>query len=595
MRAKILKIILILLISSISILSSESKLKKYWRENIQSKPYPAILDNHEYVEMIFYSGQPKLKIPLRTVCIADILSVKHMMALQESISFADIVKEAEIQLTRKVIPRERESLKSVLEKAKKRFRKAHHKGIHFGKYGTFGLNYVMQFSRTIENAKNIREAVKAISEVHGYTCDLYQNHKVVKEHIKEAIDRGLPVLLELPGKKYRVCFAYTENGNIFKLFVNNPAETLIHKRGIQPTKRDSESLSPFVIRSFRSSRDRKHKVTADFVLENKSPLMNFGSELINIDDLKNVTVYIFMNVERSAAAYKNDIIKALHLHVEEKKDEVKDFPSAKDNKQLWDYYIKNKKESIGGNFSLVSGIVIPAENDKASQHTCLVSSIFSQNGIKVSEFSFSLGKVYRASCDYLNEKYLIPTKEAKAKMQELVDKVKVKYDEIQKPVEEKIKSTNDKYLAAGLRIRETIKTTTSLSKSLYQLERIHGWKAMYETAPTAPFEEYLEAAHKRVPVILKSNKGNKWLLCLGFIKHNQNPMLILVDPTKVDKEKALHINPESNYPGEAVYFEKFNKTKYTPYFIHNWKMSVAAYGDEIKEIFKDDKSLKGKK
>ena len=143
-------------------------------------------------------------------------------------------------------------------------------------------------------------------------------------------------------------------------------------------------------------------------------------------------------------------------------------------------------------------------------------------------------------------------------------------------------------MAAALQIKETIKPTSNLDVAFESIERLHGWKALVETAPDLPFEKYREGIHKRIAIMLKS-QDDQWLLCIGYLRHNNTDMLIIVNPSKIDSVYSLRIDNQRLFPGSGVYFEKFDRKKYQPYFIHDWRISADVYAQEIKAIFPDEK------
>ncbi len=561
-----------------------------WEKYIRNKPHPRVFDNFEYLNMILFSAQKGVKISPRTAAFSDILFLVSLEAIRGHISLRDVENYAQSLVGKPFNTREHKNLRKMEKKIKKDFMSVHPKGIDFRMDVTVGIGFVRQFQRTLENAKSTEQCIKAIERYHGYSCDVFKSQEPNSLFIKEAIDRNIPVLVEQSNNTYKVCFGYLHTHDTLFLFLNDPAKTPIVYSGFKASEKEKESLDPRVIRSLMW--DRQHKIKSDMKISCKMHLPDSSFDVTDIKKLTNAKFYVFMNWRKSAEAYKNEICKALGLDPKEI-GRQENQPLFKDpNQQLWHRYIHNKTERLSGAYSLAKTRIVPTTEQISPMQACLVSSILSTQGPEVSECAFSLKKVYRAACDLLNNEFLIPTDERKKEMQALADTVQKAYADQQKKAvdkNDKEEKVDDPYIKAALRIRNTIAPTASLTKALNEIERLHGWKAVLETGKDLPLEEYREAVHKRIPIILQDNKTSQWLLAIGYLKHNGKDKLIIADPSLVDEGKSLHIDNQRLYPGACVYFEDFDPKKYTPYFIHNWHISVEHYKDRIAEIFKEEK------
>ncbi len=371
------------------------------------------------------------------------------------------------------------------------------------------------------------------------------------------------------------------------IVLSRPDKTPLAKERFKGTRRDRRSMYPFVVATVKSYQSGRSRITVDYEITTEKQIPPDGF-MIEPFEKDKYTATILMNWHRSASAHDKELQKILNLQAPpEKEKEV--IPKQCKDVDLWKYYIQGKDDVAGGDYSLIPGVVVPTGKGMKTQYACLASSILMQSGVQTGDFSIQLWHLYKEACRILNEPYLLMKKDKRAQLQELLDKIQKEYNTKQQNITLSDHNKMDSFLEAALRIRNTIAPTANLNKALAEIERFHGWKAVLETGKDLPLEEYREAVHKRIPIILQDNKTSQWLLAIGYLKHDGKEKLIIADPSLVDEGKSLHIDNQRLYPGACVYFEDFDPKKYTPYFIHNWHISVEHYKDRIAEIFKKEK------
>ena len=585
-------LIILFCIFNLQIIVAGEDYKDIWKEQIHNNPHPRVLDDFEIIEMVLFKAVKG--ISPRDAALASIMFKQAGTGAMRG----PIGDECMLSYARELKGR----LLSVKER--KRISNLHKKGLmahawlHPDKNPnamkmdiTFGIRDARALSRTIDSAKTIQKGLENIAKYNGYTTIMETGRKKTFEWYKTAIDMGCPVLLCSEKDEWRLCFGYCYVTGKPYLILSVPENTPFQFREPKFCKEDMESLLPEVI--ILRKAEKNVKIRTDYEVSIQKCI---GGKGFNIEPFKmgKHQAYVFHDWRKSAAIYKKEICAILGLD-ENKLNAQKEITSKKikdPNERLWDQYVFNEQIMVSGNYAIVQVRLIPASDALDLKQACLVSSILSTQGSEVSECAFSLKKVYREACKLLNDNYLIPTDERKKEMQALADTVQKAYADQQKKAEDKSdkeKKIDDPFIQAALRIRNTISPTPNLKKALAEIERLHGWKAVLETSKNLPLEEYREAVHKRIPIILKDNKTSKWLLCIGYLKHNGKDKLIITDPSLVDEGKSLHIDNQRLYPGACVYFEDFDPKKYTPYFIHNWHISVERYKDQIAEIFKEEK------
>jgi len=567
--------------------------REVWTAEFHNKPVTSVFDERLLIDMSLFSGQDGIGAAPRSIAIADVMCRQTgSAALRGAIGPTGFYRRADELKGRPVTEDDRKKLEKLAEGAVQSYYAWRPKGFRgqgIPMHATFGLASAVSMHHTIKNARTVEDAFAKIARGQGSVCDLRKSDDLTLAEIQEAIRRNIPLLMQ-KDKGWFVCFGtYNKAGKTY-LMLNHPLNTSLTSRPPRRSKRDRESMDPRVIgiHKARQSDPRLQKMAKDISSDTSNQIPPAGFVFEAYEKGK-YTIWIAENWRYAAEAWDKEIREALKLPKSAgAKGAPKPLPDEYADGDLWRHYIAGRRQRVGGPWGLVDSIIIPTGRFN-TQKAALFSTIATQKGSAVGNFAFSIRKLYRQACIICGDDFLIPTKEKRAKLDTLLATLQAQYDKTLKTVEPDAEEIPDPYYAAALRLSETASNTTNLKVMLDNIAKIHGWGADIETKPNPPFITYQAAIQKRIPILLQDNASKAWAVCVGYLTHNEKPMLLVANPGSITR-RVMRIDTKRTFPVRGVHFEQFDAKKYSPYFIHNWRISAEPYTKEIKDIFPQEKN-----
>ena len=243
----------IFLFASIS-LASENLSQQIWAKEIRGKTANAILDNHEVIEMIAFTGREGTKIYPRSAAIASVLfRICSVLPLRDSIQPEMLQQRAVLLAQRNITAAEIESVNKFYKSLMADYYKCNPPSTSGALRMdiTFGLGAVRTLNNTIENAKNTVDALHRLATLHGWYGQIQISKDATFDNIRMAIERRIPVLLE-KDDKLRICFGFIHKEGQNLLLLAVPEIMPFQVGQILFPKEDMESISPFVVKARRN-------------------------------------------------------------------------------------------------------------------------------------------------------------------------------------------------------------------------------------------------------------------------------------------------------------------------------------------------------
>jgi len=557
-----------------------------WKTRIFQKAHPRILHDFGLLNMSLFAAQDGFDISPRTAALAAAMyETGGNQALYGPLAPA-LLEQRATQLKRKPLSdKERDRIHRIHTQIVGQYKSAG-PGAPTGGIRldiTFGIGEIRGLHRIIQTCKDIEAALATIHALNGFTCTLHRSAGDDISIFVEAIHRGMPILVESEDR-WQVCFGYLDIDAKCHLLLADPRNTPIEKIRFQDTPMDRESIHPFIIAARRSNQNLP-KINSDYQVSVDKQIFGTGFSIEPFVPGKYKT-YVLMNWRRSAAAHDQEIREILGLQPEvvHAPDPLPATPTATD---LWNHYFLAQEEVIGGDAILVPGVIIPQVAHFHPLHAVLASAICSVQP-SAGSFGLSLRKLYRQACIVTGDEYLLLRGEKRQRLEELRSKLEEAYELNQLGsygVSERMK---DPHMIAALFIRNTLKDAREVADALARLARFHGWQAVVESRRSLPLAKYKEALHRGIPIVLQRTAQDVWRLCIGYLRHHGQDLLLLADPAEIVNDAALHIDRTRIFPENGVFFEPFDVERYHAYFIHNWHISAEAHNDAIREIFQDE-------
>lgn len=291
--------------------------ERLWKTYVMNKSNPRILDDAD-------QGRAKWEVIEGMVVIKQVKSLTPLGAALATVAFrTGGVRITRFALTDKLVRQFGERWKGAeLDEVEKRrlakvFKEANDdywdrhperkKGVPFDV--TFFIRDAKLLEQATRGSDDVVEALRAIARLHGYVPAVESGRDLGFEAYKEAIDKRIPVLMELvPGRDYRVCFGYLAAEGQNCLVLADCAQVLFEQRPPHMAKDDLESESPFVKAAV--AMELKRRITADYETGTGKPL-SAGITLERFGHMKPRGSFFLYDWEPSCEGLWRDVGKAL--------------------------------------------------------------------------------------------------------------------------------------------------------------------------------------------------------------------------------------------------------------------------------------------
>ena len=273
-----------------------------WDKHIKGRPNPRILDNFEVIEgltLLRAAGS----VEERTAAFASVAFHTGSVAIREFQLRPD-----------KVFPYAEEAKGQPLsEKQKKELTKLSAKAFaQYGKrppapfHGTYMLGNALSLQVTMQGARSIEKCVERMARYHGWVPTLESSKDCSLKKYKEAIDKGVPILLER-GRACRVCFGYLAVGEKGYVLLANPETIPLESRPmiILPSLREAAKTDPWARNMME--RRMKRRVSTDLRTRVSMPLLP-GMSIEEFEGGK-YTAYFIYDWRVSPEAWREEILK----------------------------------------------------------------------------------------------------------------------------------------------------------------------------------------------------------------------------------------------------------------------------------------------
>jgi len=373
------------------------------------------------------------------------------------------------------------------------------------------------------------------------------------------------------------------------LILNHPGGTAImldkYRKAIP-----SESLNSDVIAIHRMN--SKYQTKADYMVSLGSmiPAKGFSIEAF---EKGRYTAHAWMNWRRSAEGWDPEIRQALALPPAAPVRPPA-LPAEPTDADTWKCLIQGQRERIGGNASLIDCTVLPADDRLDARSAAIATAAFLQVGEGASAFSLTSGKLYRTGCELAKDEFLMPD-EGGAQVRELeslVAEARKGYEAREAAAKKLEKEGDEPLVRTALRLH--LDPAAEMESGLKEIARWHGWVCLNESAANLSFDKYEEAVHKRIPIVLRSAEG-EWLLGVGYLRLGGKQRLIVADPKALPGGKCLKLDRKAEWPASGLKFVEFSPDRFTPFFLHRWEASGAAWSTEVGKVFREQIEQGGKK
>lgn len=273
-----------------------------WDKHIKGRPNPRILDNFEVIEgltLLRAAGS----VEERTAAFASVAFHTGSVAIREFQLRPD-----------KVFPYAEEAKGQLLsEKQKKELTKLSAKAFaQYGKrppapfHGTYMLGNALSLQLTLKRARSIEKCVERIARFHGWLATLESSRDCSSEKYKEAIDKGIPILLQR-GRAYRVCFGYLQITDKEYVILADPNGIPLESAPgvLLPSEREAAKTDPWARRIMED--DLKTKFPTDLRTRVSMPLLP-GMSVEEFEGGK-YTAYFIHDWRVSPEAWREEILK----------------------------------------------------------------------------------------------------------------------------------------------------------------------------------------------------------------------------------------------------------------------------------------------
>lgn len=244
-----------------------------------------------------------------------------------------------------------------------------------------------------------------------------------------------------------------------------------------------------------------------------------------------------------------------------------------------------KEERITKTSRLIEGIAIASGGGLRSIYAALVSQIVTTDGVRPLETAISDSLFCEHLCASIKGDPLSACSEQeRVRVEELVKTIHMQFDP-------KAVGGNGKHpwWEGAKRLQGIVNQKGSLDVILRAMLEKLGRDVDAEGGKPLPWQEYCESINKGIPVLLSGQTSKKWLVSYGYVLEDEKRYLLICDSAFLST-LDLRLKRGNLFPDAGFWFEEFDKGRYTPYFIHNWRASAKFWNKNLEEIMRSAKN-----
>ena len=284
-----------------------------WEQHIRGRPNPRILDDlredrreMEVIERMVVIRQVKGLTPMGAALATVILQTCGAKATRPVLTGKVLLRFAAEWKGAELTDSEKEKLQKLHKKISAEFWRRHpglRDRVLFDV--TFGVRDAKLIQMTIRRSDSVAEALREIAWLQGLVPTLECGRDLPFSAYKEAIDKKIPILVELPGKgAYRVCFGYLVADGKEYLILADCGGVRFEKRPPHIAAEDLESDDPRVKQWVE--REKKQLITSDYETGAGKPLSD-GVEIVPFGAVRSATGYFVYGWRVSAEGLAKEI------------------------------------------------------------------------------------------------------------------------------------------------------------------------------------------------------------------------------------------------------------------------------------------------
>ena len=273
-----------------------------WDKHIKGRPNPRILDNFEVIEgltLLRAAGS----VEERTAAFASVAFHTGSVAIKEfqlrpdkTYAYAEELKGGPLTEQDKM------AIQALCQKACEKY--GSRPAAPY--YGTFMLGNALSLQVTMKGARSVEMCVERIARYHGWVATLESSSNCPFGKYKEAIDKGIPILLQR-GRTYRVCFGYLRVDSNDHVVLADPKTIPLESRPmpILPSEREAAKRSEWARRMVEARQSMK--LPTELYIRTSIPLLKGLS--VELFEKGRYTAYFIYNWRFSPEAWREEILK----------------------------------------------------------------------------------------------------------------------------------------------------------------------------------------------------------------------------------------------------------------------------------------------